>query len=491
MVTGIYSALSGLQSLARKIETTSNNVANVNTPGFKAGKVTLQNGPSQQISTASGSGQIGRGSMVGVINHDLTQGPLAPSTGATDLAISGNGFFLLRSPQSSDADSFTRTGNFSFDKEGFLTGPDGSFVQGWQVNPASGETVGGIGDIRLPSTSPPLATSRIDVVVNLDARTPVEDNPTHLFDAWDGRNAVSGTKPLNAEDYEFSTSVSVYDAQGSSRDVTVYFDRTATANQWEFLVTADPLEDQRTLSAEQQAVNPSFTRFSAPDHKGAGALLYGVMEFDSSGAIDSLQAYSVPPDGQVDPGSPQNRLIFDSTDAYPSFDVNTTGDPDNQNISLNFGARFSGSGDAFVPEARAVTQYADSSVTVIQNQDGYASGFLQSVSVAGDGTVAGRYSNGRILPQARVALATFNNPEGLVHQGNNIFKAASHAGAAVTGSPGTSGLGSIAANSLEQSNVELGTELTNMMLTRRFFQANLKIVQIDDEMLGSLLDIKS
>jgi flagellar hook protein FlgE len=144
----------------------------------------------------------------------------------------------------------------------------------------------------------------------------------------------------------------------------------------------------------------------------------------------------------------------------------------------------------FTTEALASTQYANSSTTVFQDQNGFAAGFLQSVAVDTDGVITGNYSNGQVLKKAQVALASFNNTAGLRKEGGNIFRETTDSGAPVTGAPGTNGLGSIAPNSLEQSNVDLGTEFVKLITTQRGFQANSKIITTTDEMLADLINIK-
>ena len=145
---------------------------------------------------------------------------------------------------------------------------------------------------------------------------------------------------------------------------------------------------------------------------------------------------------------------------------------------------------SFEPEALASTQYANSSTTIFQDQDGFSSGFLQSVSVDVEGVITGHYSNGQVLKKAQVALANFSNLAGLRKEGGNVFSETTDSGAPVTGAPGTTGLGSIAPNALEQSNVDLGIEFVKLITVQRGFQANSKIITTTDEMLNDLINIK-
>jgi flagellar hook protein FlgE len=144
----------------------------------------------------------------------------------------------------------------------------------------------------------------------------------------------------------------------------------------------------------------------------------------------------------------------------------------------------------FSTEALSTTQYANSSTTIFQDQNGFAAGFLQSVSVDTAGIITGNYSNGQVLERAQVALASFNNLAGLSKEGGNIFRETTASGAPITGPPATNGLGTISPNSLEQSNVDLGAEFVKLITTQRGFQANSKIITTTDEMLADLINIK-
>lgn len=481
MIAGINSSVSALNSLTKKAESTANNVANVNTPGYKATRVTLQDAGNQSIATASGSDQLGRGVTVSSVDRANSQGAFEGTQSSTDFGISGQGYFLLRDPGTAVADQYSRAGNFQYDQQGYLTTPAGSFVQGWQLDSASGDRQGTIGDIQIPQTTPPVATRELTQIVNLDSRTPPEDGvgTVSLFDAWDGRNAAGAqpTEPIAAANYEYKSSMAIYDSQGARQNVDIYYDTTTNNNQWEFLVTVDPLADQRAGVDTSQ--------------KGAGALMYGTINFSTSGEIASISAYNVPADGQVNPTLVDNQITLANTDTQYSFGANFSGASQNQQVALNLGAEYSGTATDFTPRSLASTQYANSSTTISQAQDGYGAGFLQSVATDTNGVITASYSNGQVQDQAQVALANFGNQDGLLSEGGGVFRETTASGAAYTGAPGTSGLGGMAPNSLEISNVDLAEELVNMMITKTSFKANIKMIQAGDEMIGSLLDIKT
>ncbi len=485
MLTGINSAVSALIGLSKKSNVTANNVANVNTTGFKSGRLNLASGQTQGVPTAGGTGQVGLGVNVGSISTNLSQGGIAPSENPTELAISGNGYFILRDQSSSKADTYSRDGNFSFDKQGFLTNPSGQIVQGWSVDPENGNRIGTIGDLQLGATSPPAATGAISQIVNLDSRIPVEEVNIPLFDSWDGRNVTTQppTPAIDANNFDYTSSIAIYDSQGAKRDVTILYDRTSNSNEYEFLVTTDPTSDQR--------LDTSSGPITATTDKGSGALLYGTISFGSNGEINGIKAYNVPADGQVNPTAPDNQINLNPEDSTYSFPVNFTGDNQNHQIKLDFGAVYSGTGNDFTPSAQATTQYANSATTISQKQDGSASGFLKAVHTSPNGMISASYSNGQVVRKGQLALANFSNPASLLAQEGNSFRATSASGSPTTGAPGESGNGSLIPNGSELANVDLAIELPSMMLTKRYFQANIKMIQIGDEMLGNLLDIKT
>ena len=159
-------------------------------------------------------------------------------------------------------------------------------------------------------------------------------------------------------------------------------------------------------------------------------------------------------------------------------------------MGFNIGTRSTDAGVTWTNDALSSTQYASASTTVFQTQDGYATGFLQDIAADVDGVITGHYSNGQILELYRVALANFNNPWGLSKEGGNLFRATRASGDPTTGHPGTNGMGRIAPNSLEQSNVDIATEFVKMITIERGFQANSKIITTTDSMLAELINLK-
>ncbi len=574
------------------------NIANVNTIGFKSSRVTFQDVLSQTVATNSGSAQVGRGTGINAIAGMFVQGSFESTESPTDLAIGGDGFFILRDPNNASQNYYSRAGEFRFDKNGYFTNPAGYVVQGWELrrNEVSQEVedVGSIKDIQLESfTSPPEATDSISLITNLDSRA--TDNTTGagipLSTVWDGSPEAS----INLSDtaYEYQTTVKVYDSLGSTHDVTVYYDRGAAANTYEYIVTANPAEDRRdiftdvndagrgllgrgllTFTSQGVLASQTFERFvgnsggsptSVPgtgpwaaagpsvggDWTGDPANLQGgppatetytftaatagtigvntitmnwasanglntgtitipgdyvlgdyiqgpdgmFFSFNGGDVVAAGNAYSVTisqgnPDDLADPSN-WSDMTGDYTEQHYTFAADFLGGPagtTNMEIQLDMGSEFDGTN--WSPNALSTTQFATGSTTIYQTSTGYGAGSLQNISVDIDGVITGQYSNGQVTPLFRVALGDFQNVQGLFKQGGNLFSETRTSGPVITNKPGTNGLGSIAPNSLEQSNVDIAAEFVRMITTERAYQANSKIVTTVDGMLGDTIAMK-
>ncbi len=571
--SALYCGTSGLFASSENISIVANNLANVNTIGYKRQQIYFEDVLYQNITTASGTGQQGRGVTISAIMGDFSQGSMESTSQATDVAIGGEGFFIV-SPKGEDIQYYTRAGNFRFDKDGYLVDPHGYVVQGWKVarknksaastslttNTQTVETEGVPQDIKLENfQSPPQATSRVDIIVNLDSRS--EDRTTNssdpffaLFHLWDATDQDGDGKPLADTAYAYQTTIKVYDENGTPHNLTVYFDPvkdnisdTAGKQYWEYIVTVPPEDDKRTF-------------WSNSDTK-RGILMVGTLQFNSEGQLEGISAYTLRDmsDAQSgmqfaasnDPDDPGNWLPAQfNQEGYPictaNFRETEEADATNQenaiNIAINFGARTrelvpydwdqdgqTGQSDPddypylagwggldptthtqsdysissvgtnpnnllnfadFELSALSSTSYSSGSTTISQSQDGYTSGFLQNISIDRNGVLTGTYSNGQVLELYVLTLARFNNPQGLRREGGNLFSETRESGPAITGLPGTGGLGTIASNSLEQSNVDMAEEFVDMILAQRAFQANSRTIITTDQLLQEVVNLK-
>ena len=554
----LYSGTSGLKAHGEDMTVIGNNISNVSTIGFKGSRMYFEDALSQQITTASGSGQVGRGVAVGTVMGDFSQGSLESTTEATDLAIGGNGFFMV-SPAGQEVNYYTRAGNFRFDEEGYLVDPRGYRLQGWEVQQAntsaaaSGDTtaqsstgvqiLGVPQDVKLENfQSPPQATSRVDLILNVDSgsedKSVSDTSPfTALFDTYD----ATAVEPIGEASYAYQTTIKVYDENGSSHNMTVYMDPVANdevtgaaegKRYWEYIIAVPPGEDNREI-------------WSAGDEK-RGILMSGTLTFNAAGELENMSAFTVN-DPTANPELAASWVPANfSQNGYPICTANflgtangsTTGSgtlsesENTKNIEINFGVRNKTTiwdpGPATQVPAPAVTglanlgglagidvtgltaaeldtingmdsteisalsstNYSTGSTTIFQAQDGYTAGFLQNISVDRDGVITGRYSNGQVLQLFAVTLATFNNNYALYREGGNLFSETRSSGPPITGLANTGGKGSIASNSLEQSNVDLATEFVKMITTEKGFQANSKTITTVDQMLTVLIQLK-
>jgi flagellar hook protein FlgE len=565
--SALFSGISGLSNLGNAMQIIGDNIANVNTVGFKSSSFTFQDLLSQNMFTRAGTSQVGRGTALSDIYATFEQGSFESTGNTTDLAIGGDGFFAVREPNTASL-FYTRAGNFRFNNEGYMINPEGYVVQGWAVD-EEGNITGSTTDIAMTSfTSQPQASESITVITNLDMES--EDNATILSSAWDG----TADTPISGNAYEYQSTVKAYDSLGSTHDITIYYDKIEGAD-WEYIITCNPADDMRagmagssaagllargtisfnegsgditgiTMSnltgttATSQSVSCDPANFTgtllannatvtvtvnnseelttaATPSLGAGQLLWNGTNWSVVGGgaatlsgtasqinidllgsgdditIDLSQDATAGDTIQVDlTGSDdwtQLASVDINSDGYFEFNADFIGGAaTGENIALDIGVRWNGS--SFVPDSLATTQYASSSTTVYQSADGYGAGDLEGVDVGVDGLITGVYSNGQVLPLYRIALAKFQSAQGLYKEGGNLYRETRESGNATTSLPGSNGLGNIAPNSLEQSNVDIANEFVKMITTQRGFQANSKIITVTDQMLSELINLK-
>ncbi|MDA8178060.1 MAG: flagellar hook protein FlgE [Desulfobacteria bacterium] len=419
MLTSLYTAVSGMDATGTQLSVIGDNIANMNTVGFKKSNVAFGDVLSQSITNIASSGQIGRGVFVQEVSPLMTQGAFETTESALDLAIDGDGFFAVNDD---GARYYTRAGNFSVNRDGFIVNPDNLRLQGYLAD-AAGNITGTTGDLQLTATqNPARMTGTANVAVNLDATAPVQ---TAAF-TLDGDGNGTANDPLN---YNSSTTVSVYDSQGGVHQVTRYYSKTAD-NTWDVHdVYADPANPGQLIEAT-----------GSPQ----------TLTFDTSGALTSVSA-----------GSP----VFD------------------------FGGGVTGS-QAISFDNTGTMQYASSFAVLKLDQDGYSSGSLKNLIISDAGVMTGNFTNGQTRLIGQVALAKFIAPTELVKLGRNLYGESFASGQPIVSAPGTSGLGRVASNTLELSNVDLAVEFVKMISAQRGFQANSRIITTTDELMQEVVNLK-
>lgn len=279
--SSLYTGTSGLINMGNTMQVISNNIANSNTVGFKKGTAAFADTLSQSISTQAGTGQVGRGIGIGEVAKVFDSGSLQSTGNVTDLAIGGDGFFIVNDPDGGNL--YTRAGNFKFDETGKFENPQGYVVQGWNLDPATGQDVGAIGDIVMQTfTSPPAKTTELTVIANLNSKA--ESAADVMANFWNGD--LTATTNMENSKYRYQTVITVYDSLGSTHDVTIYYDKKTSSDigdEWEYMIATDPADDKRELV--QGTV-------------GQGLLAKGTITFSkSSGDIIDLTMYRF--DGRI------------------------------------------------------------------------------------------------------------------------------------------------------------------------------------------------
>lgn len=484
MMRSLYSGVSGLKNHQTRMDVVGNNISNVNTTGFKSSRVTFSDTLSQTLSGASAPTenrggtnpkQIGLGSATSAIDTLFTDGSVQSTGVNTDLCLSGNGLFIVKDGNLS---YYTRNGNFKFDKEGYYVNSDGLKVQGWSATTPGDaiNTNGQPSEICIPAgkTMAASATKVATFSKNLDAAEPMiksmsvtyvdgttADVPAGTtaavevgkdFDAGAGAKKVasitlkmtdgttttetSGAFKLNNSKPK-TTIATIYDSLGNAHNVTIYMTKTevssTTGNKW--TISLDPAGTGKQTITESDGTTTTVTMTDLE------------LQFDVNGGLKT--------------GSGTATLTL------------TNGAGDNQSVNLTFDD---------------VTQYAGSS-TAFATTDGNAAGTLKSVSIDSNGVITGTYTNGLNVQEAQVAIAQFNNASGLTKTGNSLYTESNNSGTPNIGTISDLGC-TVTPSSLEMSNVDMASELTDMIVTQRGYQSNSKIITVSDELLETLINMK-
>ncbi|ERJ93345.1 flagellar hook-basal body protein [Treponema lecithinolyticum ATCC 700332] len=451
-----------MQNHQTRLDVIGNNIANVNTTGFKKGRVNFQDMISQQLSGAAkpteevggvNPKEVGLGVMVASIDTVFTQGNLQSTGVGTDVAIQGNGFFVLKDGEET---FYTRAGAFGIDRDGTLVNPaDGLRVQGWMARDLNGEmiinTAGNTEDLIIPvgSKDPAKATENVNFACNLDKNTP---------------EILEGATPADIAKGTWATEFKIYDSFGNTHNLAVSFTRvTGTPNSWLATVNVDPDNADFTQ-----------TRVGLGTTDGTGNTF--VVNFDNTGTLLSVS------DSAGNGTNPEGEIIVQTSFTVPESNPDEAGNPLRQTLNINLGTIGS--------QKNTVTQSASASSTKAFYQDGYTMGYLDNFKIDQTGVITGVYSNGTNRPIGQIAMASFTNQGGLEKAGNNTYMQSNNSGLANIGTSGIAGKGSLLAGALEMSNVDLTEQFTDMIVTQRGFQANSKTIQTSDTLLETVLALK-
>ncbi len=462
MMRSLYSGVAGMQNHQTRMDVLGNNIANVNTTGFKRGRVNFQDMLSQQMSGAAkptdelggvNPKEVGLGMNVASIDTIHTQGSLQTTGVSTDVAISGNGFFVMKSGEKT---YFTRAGNFGVDNQGTLVNPgNGMRVQGWQARDVDGQlilnTSSQTEDLVIPvgAKIAARATTNVNYACNLDKR---------MAEIPEGASQADVLKSTWATEFK------VYDDFGEEHTLNVSFARVpGTQNEWNATVNVDPT-----------AAATTNTRVGMGTTNGTGNTF--VVRFDNLGRLSGVT--DTAGNASAATGNVVLQASYDVQGANPGAD----GAPTRHTFNLNLGEIGS--------VRNTVTQFAEKSSTKAYEQDGYTMGYLENFKIDQSGVITGVYSNGANRTLGQIAMASFANQGGLEKAGENTYVQSNNSGIANVSTSGVAGKGKLIAGALEMSNVDLTEQFTDLIVTQRGFQASSKTIQTSDTMLDTVLSLK-
>ena len=435
-------ALSGLNAAQRDLDVTSNNIANVNTTGFKESRAEFVDVYASSLLAASNT-KAGDGVLTADVAQQFSQGSIRFTNNALDLAITGNGFFATVPELDSLERSYTRAGEFKLNADNFIVNSNGDYLLGFDVN-ADGSSasvaLSTASPIQIPTASgAPQQTSQVDIRMNLPAGDAI--NPF----------AFDPTDPLT---YNHSTSVTVFDSLGESHVQTYYF-RKAAANEWDMYTAVDGtlVNIQDTGTGTGSVAGSAYVPGTAKLIFSSGGDFEG--QYPDVIETDPLTAGIL-----VNGADPTQTLITD-------FNIDITG-----------------------PNSNEPTQFASNFEVTSLEQDGLAVGRLTGLDIDADGLIRATYSNGTSEPLSRVTLVNFANNQGLTQVGNTSWKESLVSGEALAGEAGSGTFGTINSSALEQSNVNLTSELIDLISAQRNFQANSRSLEVDNQLNQTILQIR-
>lgn len=487
----MLAGVSGLSANAAALSTISQNIANVNTVGYKRSSTDF----ATMVNSQQGGMSYSAGGVQASARHFISQtGLLQRTTSNTDLAISGQGFFVVtQKPEElapTDTRLFTRAGSFVVDDLGYLQNSSGYYLQGWPVGPDGTIStdpsnmnllktinVGNVGGAAEPTTRVGLnanlkSTQELhDDIANYDAAVPTMTMASYLQTNLTSANppagttvAVQGFKP------DFEISIPISDSKGSQRSLTLALLKSETANEWHAELIAPPLVDSEGKVKYDAAGNVEYDIVGVTN----GLLGSGTIKFTSDGRLDVA-------------GSDFLSNVLDGLEIAASDSTPVAGTPrwsdsvgaSQQPITFDLAAATGG-----------LTQYDSTSVVQATYTNGTTFGNLTEVKIDDTGYVTAIFDNGVMRQIAQVALATFPSADNLTEVSGNAYRVSQYSGTYNLKAPGTGGSGLLASSQLESSTVDLSTEFTGLITTQRAYSASSKIITTADEMLAELLNIK-
>jgi len=436
-------SLSGLNAASADLEVTSNNVANVSTTGFKGSRAEFADiFAASPLGTTSNA--IGAGVQLASVSQQFGQGNLEFTENILDMSISGEGFFVMRANQTNSDLIYTRAGAFQVDRNGMVANSAGQVLQVFPVNATTGDvsttSLTGTVPLQVPNTvGSPSGTTEVNLNLNLPSDA-TQINIAGIDAEFNAALATPGsTVTPSVSNYNNSTSATVFDSQGNAHILTMYFVMTDDINNtWEVRSTMD----------------------GVPMTTNTGLLAPASLDFDGAGQLDTTNSTT----GGI--------LDFD---AY---------DPGNGAFPIDLAINFTNQGNTLTQQ----TQGGFSVQSLSQN--GFSTGNLSGIEIDDSGLVRANFTNGQTTALGKVALARFDNAQGLRQIGNTSWVETVESGPVLGGEAGTGNFGLIETGALETSNVDLTSELVNLITAQRNFQANSKAIETANTITQTIINIR-
>ena len=506
--------LSGLNGAAKSLDVIGNNIANASTVGFKGAQAQFADVYASSLVGGTGL-TAGIGVSTAAIAQQFTQGNVETTNNPLDIAINGGGFFRV---ESNGVAQYSRNGQFSLDKNGFMENAQGAKLTGYGVSSSGNILAGSPAPIQISTGDiAPMATTTVSTQMNLNSgdsiptKTPFSaDDPTSynkqvpidVFDTLGNSHVMStyyvksGPGSWNVYVANDGTEITNQAVAAAATGTTApYADVNAKRAAWVASSTAVPPNAAQVASdlaayaeSARQMVSAAATTAKASTDNlnaiNAAAKSAGDTAGSTPDAVDAAiaAAVSVPP-------VPVGHLNFDTNGALST----TLMSP--QSLPLTVGLPIfpsTGSNNALTIKMNftGTTQYGAATSEKLTTQDGYTSGHLQTFSTGDDGIILGKYSNGQSKALGQIVLANFTNPNGLASLGNNAWSETADSGNPIVGTPNTGSLGKLKGTSVEDSNVDLTAELVNMITAQRVYQANAQTIKTQDSVLQTLVNLR-
>jgi flagellar hook protein FlgE len=462
-----YTSLSGLQMAQTDLNTISHNLANVSTNGFKKSRSEFADVIASNFTTDPRRA-VGSGTTLQQNRQLFGEGSLITTGSSLDLAVSGDGFFAVKTPGASGPLAYTRNGSFSINPAGYVTDAQGSRLQAYALeSDGTVPNAAALTDVKVPETSgAATATTKVALTAKLNMAATAS---TAAFDR------------ANASTYASATSTTIYDAAGKAQTLTVYFVRDGAAAGGGTTtpttpvdepaapvtdpVAETPAEDAAPVADETPATPDTSTGGSttAPEvpSKASGWTVYAYVG-DQPMTVDNAKV-SFGKDGALTTGALGMKFPADATGTQRAVTLNLAGSTSDK--------------QAFAVAAR--------------EQDGVPPGEFAGITVDDAGVVTASYSNGDAVKLGKVALANFANPTGLRQVGNSYWNATGISGAATMGAANENGFGKLMAGTIEGSNVDITEELVELIAAQRNFQANAKALDTASQISQTIFNIRS